>query len=171
MQWFRWIVHLLSTYFIFKDLKSTNYYLQEDNNIAEVWFFTQVLQLVGRIKVYSIVPTLTLVLELVEAVSDCWSNPHNLIGDQILNFTLLCRQHTVQMICQGIRVDFSVLVLRFLIGLSLYPQDVFIQPYMIHIVNTELTLVKPPHAQYETNVFGIQSRTYLCCAGKSSKEL
>ena len=81
MQWFWWIVHLLSTYFIFKDLKSTNYYLQEDNNIAEVWFFTQVMQLVGRIKVYSIVPTLTLVLELVEAVSDCWSNPHNLIGD------------------------------------------------------------------------------------------
>ena len=68
-------------YFIFKDPKSTNYYLQEDNNIAEVWFFTQGLQLVGRIKVFSIVPTLTLVLELVEADSDCWSNPHNLIGD------------------------------------------------------------------------------------------
>ena len=71
----------LPTLYFFKDLKSTNYCLQEDNNIAEVWFFTQVLQLVGRIKVYSIVPTLTLVLELVEAVSDCWSNPHNLIGD------------------------------------------------------------------------------------------
>ena len=52
-----------SNYFIFKDPKSTNYYLQEDNNIAEVWFFTQGLQLVGRIKVFSIVPTLTLVLD------------------------------------------------------------------------------------------------------------
>ena len=74
-------INRASTYFIFKDPKSTNYYLQEDNNIAEVWFFTQGLQLVGRIKVFSIVPTLTLVLELVEADSDCWSNPHNLIGD------------------------------------------------------------------------------------------
>ena len=137
MRLFRWIVHLQSTYFIFKDLKSTNYYLQEDNNIAllcfallnniaEVWFFTQGLHLVGRIKVFSIV------LELVEADSDCWSNPHHLIGDQILNFTLLCRQHTVQMICHGNIVDLSVPVKRFLIGLSLYPHNVFTTIYDPH---------------------------------------
>ena len=58
------------------------------------------------------------------------------------------------MICHGIRVDLSVPVLRFLIGLSLYPQNVFIQPYMIHIVKTELTLVRPPDAQYVANVLG-----------------
>ena len=58
------------------------------------------------------------------------------------------------MICHGIRVDLSVPVLRFLIGLSLYPQNVFIQPYMIHIVRTELTLVRPPDAQHVANVLG-----------------
>ena len=158
MRLFRWIVHLQSTYFIFKDLKSTNYYLQEDNNIAllcfallnniaEVWFFTQGLHLVGRIKVFSIIPILTLVLELVEADSDCWSNPHHLIGDQILNFTLLCRQHTVQMICQGIRVDLSVPVKRFIIGLSSYPQDASLSDpspiigYACHSLTNSLTPV------------------------------
>ena len=29
-----------------------------------------------------------------------------------------------------------------------------IQPYMIHIVKTESTLVRPPHAQYVANVLG-----------------
>ena len=57
------------------------------------------------------------------------------------------------MICHGIRVDLSVPVLRFLIGLSLYPQNVFTTIYDPHCED-RVNFSQASYAQYVANVLG-----------------